>query len=125
MDFTHAANIGEGYHPDPAPNVIYCCLEDLRYWSWPDLSAPHWRWYWNDRPGASITVGSERLPLRPDRIILIPPYTSFSSSMARPVKHLFIHFTLPWNYNLPVPRPLIRRPGEVELGLIREFGSAT
>ncbi len=117
-------NLGEAFRPAPPPDVIYCCLEHLKFWNWPDLSAPHWRWYWNDQTGANIVVGNERWSLGPDRIILIPPQTSFASSTARPVKHFYIHFTLSWTYKPVAKQPLVRAPSQAEIRLIRDYEEA-
>ena len=67
-------------------------------WSFPQLSAPYWRLYWNVSGAASLVVddGStrERVRLRPETAYLIPPDTRFGSLVDGPIDHFYVHFTL-------------------------------
>jgi AraC-like DNA-binding protein len=73
---------------DPATNLqlfeklkinIICC----RYW-WLDnwhsnkMAFPYWRLYWNKTPGACVLY-KQLYELTPDTIVLIPPFTPFST----------------------------------------------
>ncbi len=102
---------------------LLCC----RYWwlvNWEsqDMTFPYWRIYWNKSEGGIITFRGKTVELNPDQIILIPPYTAFSSRLGKnalpssgyllegarmeqghveaalqdagAVLHLFIHFNL-------------------------------
>lgn len=64
----------------------------LSDWSiqWP--IRPFWRLYWNDAPGAALCCNGETIPLEPEHVVILPPYSFFSSRLARPVNHFFIHF---------------------------------
>lgn len=77
----------------PGVQLILCAYCVLRDWTHDDLSAPYWRWYWNDRPGASVTVGGRSVALAADRVLLIPPHTAFASRTRATVGHLYCHFT--------------------------------
>lgn len=68
---------------------------DLRAWSYPDLTAMHWRWYWHDAPGAWLRCGETLVEPRPEHLVLIPPGTPYASGLGAPVGQLFIHFTMP------------------------------
>ena len=65
---------------------------ELADWNiqWP--IRPFWRLYWNDAPGATLSCDNETFLLEPEHIVVLPPYSFFSSQLARPVKHFFIHF---------------------------------
>jgi AraC-like DNA-binding protein len=76
---------------DPAIRVLLCRMHRLERWSYADLSAPHWRLYWNDRPGAWVELGGRRTELVPARFAVIPPNTPCSSGLARPVVHFYLH----------------------------------
>lgn len=60
---------------------ILCC----RYWwleKWKSnkMSFPYWRIYWNKTPGAYVK-SDRKVELNPDRLIVIPPYTTFSTDI--------------------------------------------
>jgi AraC-like DNA-binding protein len=61
---------------------LLCC----RFWwlvSWEssNMSFPFWRIYWNKSSGGIISFAGKTIELNPDQIILIPPYTAFSSRL--------------------------------------------
>ena len=62
-------------------------------------SRPHWRLYWNDRPGARVWVGRLSAALNPDKLVLIQPRTPIRRKLDNPVSHHNIHFSLglPWD----------------------------
>ena len=107
---------------------LHCC----RYWKFSkweltNLSFPFWRFYYNSISGASIKYKNKVVHLDKSKVILIPPYTSFStyfkytqpegisgnriSSTAEldtlqnldMIDHLFIHFNLGFQYDYIVP----------------------
>jgi AraC-like DNA-binding protein len=60
---------------------VHCC----RYWkfsgwSFGDLSAPFWRFYYNELPGAIVKFKDNRIELNSGTCVLIPPNTAFSIS---------------------------------------------
>jgi AraC-like DNA-binding protein len=77
-----------------APQVLTCAHCVLLEWEYDELSAPFWRWYWNDRPGAWLILKRERVPIEPGRAVLIPPHTSFGTGCKGPVGHFYVHFAL-------------------------------
>lgn len=74
--------------------MLFCSYCHLEKWEFNNLSAPFWRWYFNDSPGAFIRVNKTHIALTPDQVILIPPHTAFASRTQRLVGHLYIHFAL-------------------------------
>ena len=68
---------------------------------------PFWFLYYNSEPGAVLKFQDREL--RPDgrEIILIPPYTSFSSSCEVPFEHLYVHFTVGKPYSQVKPGVLV------------------
>jgi AraC-like DNA-binding protein len=110
-----------GLHPETAPEILYAGLMNLQHWNWSNLSASHWRWYWNDQPGAYITLDRQRWNLLPEEIMLVPPRLPCSAGTIRVVQHFFIHFTLPWDYQPAHPRPLTRLISPQEKQLIHQF----
>ncbi len=64
----------------------------LADWSiqWP--IRPFWRLYWNDASGATLSCDGETFSLEPEQVVILPPYSFFSSQLVRPVNHFFIHF---------------------------------
>ncbi len=96
------------------------------------MSFPYWRIYWNKSSGGIISFAGRTIEMIPGQIILIPPYTAFSSWLkgntippsgynlegARmeegmkeadlvnegAVLHLFIHFNLGMPYDFIAPQ---------------------
>jgi AraC-like DNA-binding protein len=93
----------------------------LRKWTLPNLSAPHWRWYFHDEAGASLYMDKKRLPLTPGKVFLIPPHTPFSSHTTRPVDHLYMHFSGALPYSVMGTEIFRHTPGPSELESIRRL----
>ncbi len=108
-------------------NVHCCRYWWLRRWRHQRLSYPYWRLYWNKTAGASVYF-EQNISLDPDRIILIPPHTPFSTDISGDqsedqaeycleggwinttkkeeealqmghIPHLFIHFNLGYSFD--------------------------
>lgn len=67
---------------------ILCC----RYWSldaWDchDLAFPFWRIYWNKNSGGVLNFNQSEYKMTPDKIYIIPPFTSFSTSFEKNKKY--------------------------------------
>lgn len=61
---------------------VHCCRYwKLSEWDYRNLSFPFWRLYYNSLEGASISFKNQLVELTPDKVILIPPHTSFSTSL--------------------------------------------
>ena len=68
---------------------------------------PFWFLYYNSEPGAVLKFRDREI--RPDgrQIILIPPYTAFTSSCETAFDHLYIHFTVGRPYSQVKPGVLV------------------
>lgn len=103
---------------------IHCCRYwKLSEWEFKNMSFPFWRIYYNTIEGACVYFGHKEVALSEKVIVLIPPYTSFSTSLKRwnkeslsgshiqsldeyhrlktmkMVDHLFIHFNLGFQHD--------------------------
>jgi AraC-like DNA-binding protein len=113
-------------------NLLCCRYWWLKNWESRDMSFPYWRIYWNKNRGSTIKFEEKITELNPDRIVLIPPYTAFSSQFKNNtippsgycleggrvdhnnpasnfltedfVLHLFIHFNLGMPYDFISPQ---------------------
>jgi len=87
----------------PRIDVLCCHHALLKTWEYLDLAAPYWRWYWVDRPGASISLGKKHFDLMPDQVVLIPPNTHFSAHNRQVIGFLYIHFFVEATYQQAAP----------------------
>lgn len=61
---------------------LHCCRYwMLREWECLSMAIPFWRLYYNTVGNASVSYKGIRTLLKPDQIVIIPPNTSFSSSL--------------------------------------------
>lgn len=111
---------------------LHCCRYwMLSEWEFTNMAFPFWRLYHNSISGASVYYKDIRTFLIPEKIIIIPPNTSFSTSLVcepenadaerivgkrigslpevgelaakRMVDHLFIHFNLGQSHDNILP----------------------
>lgn len=61
--------------------LLCCRYWWLQKWEFKELSYPYWRIYQNNTPGASIISLGIEYELRPDKIIMIAPNTSYSTKL--------------------------------------------
>ncbi|HEY3389370.1 MAG TPA: AraC family transcriptional regulator [Prolixibacteraceae bacterium] len=113
-------------------NLLCCRFWWLKNWESRNMSFPYWRIYWNKSCGGIISFAGKTIELTPNQIILIPPYTAFSSRLKEntippsgynleggrvgdgdpetdllhdgAVLHLFIHFNLGMPYDFIAPQ---------------------
>lgn len=107
---------------------IHCCRYwKLSEWEFRNMSFPFWRIYYNTIEGARVYFDNQVVELKNDIIVLIPPYTSFSTSLKKwdkeslngsriqswdeyqelgkegMVDHLFVHFNLGYQHDWVEP----------------------
>lgn len=63
-------------------------------WEFVDYNVPFWYLYWNSSPGGRVVTGSGEIELTPDKLLLIPPHTTFSTFKTTDFHHLYIHFNV-------------------------------
>ena len=68
---------------------------------------PFWFLYYNSEPGACLTFDDCILRPKAGEILLIPPYTRFSSCCESAFEHLYIHFTVGRPYSQVIPGPMV------------------
>ena len=68
---------------------------------------PFWFLYYNAEPGAILNFGDRELRPGGDEIVLIPPYTLFTSSCESPFEHIYVNFTVGRPYSQVLPGPLV------------------
>jgi len=113
-------------------NLLCCRFWWLKNWESRNMSFPYWRIYWNKSYGGIISFAGKTIEMTPNQIILIPPYTAFSSRLKEnnippsgynleggrvgeddpeeellddgAVLHLFIHFNLGMPYDFISPQ---------------------
>lgn len=62
-------------------NLLCCRYWWLVNWESQHMTFPYWRIYWNKSSGGIITFEDRTIELNPGQIVLIPPYTAFSSRL--------------------------------------------
>ena len=72
--------------------ILYCSSSYIQYWNYPEAWFRYWCFYWNSTPGAWINFKSQKIELTADKIVLIPPFTPFSTGMNQNFNHFYIHF---------------------------------
>jgi len=107
----------------PWIEVLCCHYALLKTWDYPDLAAPYWRWYWVDRPGASINLGKKQFKLVPDQVVLIPPNTHFSAHNRKVIGFLYIHFFVEANYEQTAPDLIVLPLAAEQRRFIRKFAA--
>ncbi len=94
-------NLFSGSCDDSLDIRIKLCVfrERVEQWTYWNVNAHTWRFYWNPAPGAVILCGEKRHPLDPGTAVLIPPYTPYATDMTCPFPHFYVHFTVPPPYD--------------------------
>jgi AraC-like DNA-binding protein len=62
-------------------NVLCCRYWWLDEWQSQHMTFPYWRLYWNKNRGANV-IYKQAMELGPDTIVLIPPFTPFSTNIS-------------------------------------------
>lgn len=61
-------------------------------WNYRNLNMPFWYLYWNETPGGTLIFDKQEINLTQDRLLLIPPHTTFSTLLKHSFQHFYIHF---------------------------------
>lgn len=93
-----------GARHEPGIQILTCQAVHLaQKWVRHRFSAPYWRLYWNRRPGAAVVWRHRRVPLLPNRVLLIPPETDYVADLVGTPAHLYIHFLAASPYDVILP----------------------
>ncbi len=95
--------------PVPLPNAeIFLFGRGKVSFSWKyTREVPFWFLYYNSEPGAVLDFQGRELRPTGNEIVLIPPYTPFTSSCETPFEHLYIHFTVGRPYSQVKPGVMV------------------
>ncbi len=93
--------------------ILHCSYRQIEYWNYPESYFRYWCFYWNSTPGAWITYQSQKFELSPQKIVLIPPFTPFSSGMSKPFTHFYLHFYSPGILDKIRRTPIFLEAGEI------------
>jgi AraC-like DNA-binding protein len=135
-------------HFIPIHPEVHCCRYwKLNEWEYTNMSFPFWRLYYNTISGASVSYHDQQYQLTENNLIIIPPHTSFSTSLKKKategiigkriesddeifelkeqgmVDHLYIHFNLGIHYDYVTPGLYnfeLTHEARKELDLIRQ-----
>lgn len=64
-------------------NILCCRFWKLDLWDCHDMAFPFWRIYWNKNTGGLLKTNQTIYNMEPDKIYIIPPFTSFSSKYVK------------------------------------------
>ena len=80
---------------DPPEIKIYRCAyeADCSYWTFSNVSAPYWRFYWFANAGGEISYAKKTIALGPESFTLIPPNTCFSTRAHTAFAQFYVHFS--------------------------------
>ena len=119
----------------------------LSEWECEDLSLPFWRIYHSRLGGSFVNFGGREIELTNDILLLIPPYTAFSSRISTKnilnerikgiritteeqieiyknaglVDQFFVHFNLGFQYDRVKPEVYICKLSDIEKKMINEI----
>ena len=80
-------------YPQPEINIYrYGYETGCSYWTFDNICAPYWRFYWSATLGGEILYNQNSTILKPDIFILIPPNTCFSTKAHNAFEQFYIHF---------------------------------
>ncbi len=65
----------------------------LQEWNIRDRLAPYWYLCWNQTPGAELVFHNRIVEMTPDKLILIPAMTKFSTRSKKPFIHCSVEFS--------------------------------
>jgi AraC-like DNA-binding protein len=77
----------------PEINIYRCeYATDCSFWTFSNVSAPYWRFYWGATLGGEVLYNHKTTVLKPGNLILIPPNTCFSTKAHSAFEQFFVHF---------------------------------
>ena len=84
------------FHLNPSPpfdvRIVFCGYTRVANWNYTNVNLRVWLLYWNRTSGAELELNGSVKKMEPGEVILIPPYTTFSTRLREPFLHFYIHF---------------------------------
>ncbi len=103
------SNIWQSAVPE-VPEIKIHIFDSLKlgphsHWQWKqhDVFGPYWRIYWNRTPGAFLKTRHRTVELGPNKIIVMPPDTVYSTWLQSETRHFYVHYSLGQPFSLVKP----------------------
>ena len=93
-------------------------------WNHFNVNFGTWLLYWNPDDGAELEWNRTIKNMSPDRLFLIPPYTTFSTRARNPFRHFYLHFEADPPFNR-VKRDILSFCAAHAAECLRRFRSAS
>lgn len=75
--------------------ILTCKTAEIdQKWNFPDMLCTYWRFYINNRSGASLTAGGKTYPLIKNKMYIIPAWQRVSLHNDTSIKNFYVHFDL-------------------------------
>lgn len=81
-------------YPSVTVDILATRRIELHEWELRRFADPYWRLYWPLTEGGVVEIDGSSTPLTPGNLYLIPPHTTFSSTMKRRFSKWYSHFKL-------------------------------
>ena len=81
-------------YPSVTVDILATRRIELHEWELRRFADPYWRLYWPLTVGGVVEIAGEVTLLTPGRLYLIPPHTTFSTTMKRRFSKWYAHFKL-------------------------------
>lgn len=79
----------------PQIDIFNCeFISECIPWTFNNVSAPYWRYYYFSNPGAEIIFKGKSYYPSSNSLVIIPPSTCFSTRTSKPFAQFYIHFAL-------------------------------
>ena len=88
-------------------------------WIFPNVLSPFWRLMYNFKKGHKVIFKHGEYEITPDHIMLIPDHQLFNCYGTTPVPTFWFAFSTAKRLDPSLKVPILLRPSEVELGLLR------
>jgi len=90
-------------------------------WDYQNVFSPFWSLYYDLQSGHAVVLGERRIPLGPDRILLIPDHQLLSTLGTEPRPKIWIAFSHPMHLAPDEPVPTQLTPTATENELIQQI----
>lgn len=108
-------------YPSVSVDILATRKIELHTWELRRFTDPYWRLYWPLSAGGVVEMDGQVTPLTPGHLYLIPPHTTFSTTMRKRFSKWYAHFKLGRIADRATPG-IYRFPATEELtGIITQF----
>ncbi len=108
-------------YPSVSVDILATRKIELHEWELRRFTDPYWRLYWPLSAGGVVEMDGQITPLTPGHLYLIPPHTTFSTTMRKRFSKWYAHFKLGRIADRATPG-VYRFPATEELnGIVAQF----